>query len=848
MGLKRGSRLGRFEILSFLGAGGMGEVYRARDPELDREVAVKVLPDDLAADAERLRRFELEARAAGRLGHPNILVIHEVGTYGGNPYIVSELLAGETLRQRSSGRTLTVREVLDLAVQAADGLAAAHEQGIVHRDLKPENLFVTGDGRLKILDFGLARALAPPGDASHAPTLAATREGVILGTVGYMSPEQAAGQPTDHRADQFSLGAVLYEMLSGKRAFGRATAAETLTAILREEVEPLPTVAPQAPPPLRWVVERCLAKDPRGRYAATTDLAQELRTIRDRLSEIGAVRTTAAGRPRRRLLSALGALAVLAALTAAFLAGRRQAERPEARFQPLTFRRGTVWSARFAPDGETVLYSASWEGKSERVYLKRPESPEPLTVGPEGAILLSVSPQGELLVSTSRRYVGPFLMVGDLARMPMTGGAPRQLARQVYEADWRAGSDALALVRDREGLTLLEYPEGRRLHATPGWIRSVRISPSGEQVAFVDISTRASNTGSVVVVGRTGEKTVLTDPQVITGMAWSPDGSEVWFSEGGNLWAASLAGRARLLGRLPGAVALHDVSAAGRVLLTRGQHRWETAGRLAGESRERDLTWLNWSVPMDLSADGRTVVFSECAPVFEGPCAVCLQEVDDPTPLNLGAGFGLALSPDHRWVLSIPPWGEGATLLPTGAGQPVALPSGRVERHHWGTWSPDGREILFTGNLPGSGVQLFRQTIPSGKPSAISPEGVDFGIFAVSPDYRLVAARTSAGGVFLFPVRGGEPVPIPGLVHTAWPIQWSADGRFLYTFEFGTVPAEVWQVEVATGRRRNWLSLLPADPAGVVQVSPVAITADGAAYVYGAQRVLSELFLAEGLQ
>ena len=283
MPLEVGARLGPYEILAPLGAGGMGEVYRARDPRLGRDVAIKVLPDALRTDPERLRRFEQEARAAGALNHPNVLAVLDVGTHEGVPYVVSELLEGETLRERLRAGGLTPTKAVECAIQIALGLAAAHEKGIVHRDLKPENLFLTRDGRVKILDFGLAKLREPAAGsegASEVPTLAQTTEpGAILGTVGYMSPEQVRGFPADHRSDIFSLGAVLYEMLSKRRAFAGESAPEVLTAILKEDPPELASSDRNVPPALGRIVRRCLEKRPEDRFHSAHDLALALEAV-----------------------------------------------------------------------------------------------------------------------------------------------------------------------------------------------------------------------------------------------------------------------------------------------------------------------------------------------------------------------------------------------------------------------------------------------------------------------------------------------------------------------------------------------------------------------------------------
>src|SRR5437016_1318871 len=302
MTLAAGTKLGPYEILAPLGAGGMGEVWRARDTRLGREVAIKILPADVASDPGRLKRFEKEARSASALNHPNIVTIYDVGTADSVSWIAMERVEGKTLRELLFGGALPIRKLLPIATQIADGLAKAHEAGIVHRDLKPENVMLTKDGLVKILDFGLAKLTHPELDSggTNLPTETGTSPGMILGTVGYMSPEQAAGQPLDFRSDQFSFGSILYEMATGKRAFARASAPETMAAIIREEPEPVSAVAPATPVPLRWIAERCLAKDPEDRYASTKDLARDLARLRDGVAEVSSSAAAAFAAPASR--------------------------------------------------------------------------------------------------------------------------------------------------------------------------------------------------------------------------------------------------------------------------------------------------------------------------------------------------------------------------------------------------------------------------------------------------------------------------------------------------------------------------------------------------------------------
>ena len=360
MTLTSGTKLGPYEIHSSIGAGGMGEVYRARDARLNRDVAIKILPESFSADADRLQRFALECRAAAALNHPNILSIFDIGDVQGAPYVVSELLEGETLRDRLRDGPLSSRKAIDYSRQIASGLAAAHEKGIVHRDLKPENLFITNDGRAKILDFGLAKLTRPEADISgDAPTQQiATDAGTVMGTVGYMAPEQVRGKPADPRSDIFAFGAILYEMLSGKRAFHGDSAVDTMSAILKEDPPDLTETNGKVSPALERIVRHCLEKNPAERFQSARDLAFNLEALTDiSTSTRGGVRALQMEEEpakRRWLLPVLGVLLLLASWAGVYrFAHRGAAANPT--FHEITFRNGTIWDARFAPDGQTII-------------------------------------------------------------------------------------------------------------------------------------------------------------------------------------------------------------------------------------------------------------------------------------------------------------------------------------------------------------------------------------------------------------------------------------------------------------------------------------------------------------
>ncbi len=850
-----GTRLGPYEILGPLGAGGMGEVYRARDTRLGREAAVKLLLAEAASDPERRQRFEQEARSASALNHPNIVTVYDIGSEDGTTYIAMELVEGRTLRELITDGALQTRKLLDLAVQIADGLARAHEAGIVHRDLKPENVMVTRDNFVKILDFGLAKlAEVPAQDVSAMATMAAappTQPGTVLGTAGYMSPEQASGQTLDYRSDQFSLGAILYEMATGKRAFQRKTGAETLVAIIREEPEPIGQVNPRAPAPVRWIVERCLAKDAEERYASTKDLARELRSVRDHLSETSASESIAAvSPPRLRLPAWLVTTAALLAGIAIGIVLLRAVEqsRPTSpsRFQRLTFRRGMIVNACFAPDGRSVVYGAAWDGLPVEMYSTRPENPESRTLGIRPASVLSVSSTGELAVLLGWRPVFGWESTGTLARVPLDGGAPREILENVWGADWSPDGRELAVVHETGSERRLEYPIGKVLHRTNGWISNPRISADGKLIAFVDHPHRGDNVGSVVIVDLAGKKIATGPTQPITGLAWSHAGEEVWFS-GAGFSALRPSGKVRDVARLLGWAVLLDISRDGRVLLSRSNRRREMFGLAPGETAERNLSWLDWSVPSAISDDGRAVLFDE---QNVGPQYLAYYRKTDGSPaVLLGHGSSSALSPDGKLALvaaEIRP--QQLTLLPTGAGQPQTLPKTGItyERAHF---FPDGKRLLVAGNEPERGVRLYVQDLAGGKLAPITPEGVaTLPGNVLSPDGKTVAALGPERKILLYPTDPGEPRAAPGLLAEEIPIRWTPDGRALWVSRPNEVPAKIVRVDMTTGERSPWKELIPPDPAGVLLIGPIVMTPDGKSYAYSYRRNLDELFFAEGIR
>ncbi|HEX7613855.1 MAG TPA: protein kinase [Thermoanaerobaculia bacterium] len=834
MTIATGTRLGPYEVISALGAGGMGEVYRATDSKLGRDVALKVLSEEFFEDKGRVARFEREARLLAALNHPNVAAVYSFeeipGSSGssGRHLLVMELVEGDTLRVAFPAEPLPAKKILEIGVQIADGLAKAHAAGIVHRDLKPENVMVSREGWVKILDFGLAKLTeARPQELSGAATASGTVPGMVMGTVGYMSPEQAVGRPVDFRSDQFSFGTMLYELATGRRAFQRATSAETIVAVMREEPEPIAKLNPKVPAPLRWIIDRCLAKDPDQRYASTRDLARDLASLRDHIGELSGE-------------TAAAAVEVAPA---------------HPTFQRLSFRRGTILSARFAPDGRTVIYGAAWEGDPCRLFSARPESPESSPLMLPDAEILSVSRAGQLAVSLDRHWAGRFVWSGTLAQVPLAGGAPRELLEDVHWADWGPEGASLAVVRSVAGKTRLEYPIGKVLYETGGWVSHPRVSPKGDRVAFLDHPALGDDEGSVVVVDRAGKSTVLSKDWITAyGLAWSGDGKEIWFTAtrvgvARSVWSVSLDGRERLLVRTPGELTIQDATADGRILMTSDNGKVGIIGRPPGSDRDRDLSLLDWSLVRDLSPDGKLLLFDETGEGGGARHALYMRNTDGSPAVQLGTGWAGSFSPDGRWVTSTghAPGGREITLLPVKAGEPRSLPRTGLAIHRtW--WLPDAKRILVAANAPGEGLRLFVQELEGAPPRPITPPGIALGFFPVSPDGRIVVGQGPDRLFYGYPLEGGDPEYVPGLVAEDRPIRFSPDGRALYAYRRGELPARVIRLDLATGEKVTSHELMPADPAGVVEVVSVALTPDVSSYAYSYHRILSDLFLVEGIR
>jgi Tol biopolymer transport system component/predicted Ser/Thr protein kinase len=860
-----GQTISHYRIVEKLGGGGMGVVYKAEDTELGRFIALKFLPDDVARDTQALERFRREARAASALNHPNICTIYEIGRADDQSFIAMEYLDGITLKHRIETQSMRLENICDLGVQIADALDAAHSKGIVHRDIKPANIFVTTRGTVKILDFGLAKvnALAANASDNTQPTagneLNLTHPGTAMGTVAYMSPEQARGEPLDARTDLFSFGVVLYEMATGRQPFSGGTSAVIFNQILEHQPPKPATINPRLPVRLEEIIDKTLEKDRDLRCQTAAELRGDLKRLK-RDSESGRVAAVAA-RPQvsepvstaRKFPVAFAAIALLA-VAAGFLLGRFTAK-PAALIPPvyhqLTFRHGGIRMARFAPDGKTMMYSAGWEERPTEIYTTRAESPESRAFGLEGADVLAISAQGEMAVLLHSRSIEPYINSGTLARVPLQGGAPRQVLDGVQWADWSPDGTNFLVVRDLEGQNRLEYPVGKVLYKTAGWIGNPRFSPDGKHIAFVDHPQRRDDMGFVALVDLDGNKKELTDQwESLEGLAWSPRGDEVWFtsakvSNDRFLNAVTLSGTQRMLAREPGTLTLQDVTRDGHVLLTRDVQRVGMVGMAPGTSKEVDLSWLDWSAPTDLSTDGKMLLFTESGVGGGENYSAYLRKTDGSPAVRLGTGSSVALSPDQQWVLT----GQirsplESILVPTGAGESRKVTHNGVSllRAHW---LPDGKRYVFIGNEKDRGLRLWLQSIDSDKPSPISPEGIRATQWVLSPDGKTVAAVQIDHKGYLFSVEGGEPRAINGFSEGYIPVGWSSDGQSLFIYNPGDLPAKVESLNLATGKTQLWKNLIPADAAGITDIGPIFVTPDGKSYVYEYGRTLSDLYMVE---
>jgi Tol biopolymer transport system component len=754
----------------------MGEVYRARDPRLGRDVAVKVLPASFAEDADRLRRFQQEARAAGQLNHPNVLAVFDLGYHDNAPYLVSEMLEGETLRTVLSRGRLSVKRAVGFGIQLAQGLAAAHDRGIVHRDLKPENVFVTRDGRVKILDFGLAKLtqdeLSAPPDPAASTATSQTGPGVVLGTVGYMSPEQLRGRPADARSDIFSLGAILYEMLAGRRAFQGASTADTLSAILREDPPDLSLANPAVPPTLERLVRHCLEKSPEARFGAAHDVAFDLDEISapSGSGPVVGVRARAAATLRR--IAAALALAALLALV--FVIGRWQGEarnrsRQVMTFQPLTITSGDEWDPTLSPDGQMLAFAKHSAPGNADIFLLRVGGTNAINLtpdSPKGDEQPAFSPDGRLIAFRSEREGGGIFVMGA------TGESVRRLTDFGYGPAWTPDGGSIVLATGpgqalaRPELSALwsvnvVTGEARKLYEGDGVQPAV--SPHGRRIAFWALSPESSQRDIWTIplpgLGKDERPVPVTaDAPTDVSPFWSSDGRYVFFlsDRAGtfNLWRVRIdEGTGRVEGEPePMTTPARDV--VGRFWIAADGHH------LAYRSLEYEF------------AIERVGFDPDAARVSGGPVTVLrgIQEL-----------WGLEVARDGSWIATATLPREDIAVI-SSDGATYRRLTDDTSKDRFPTFSPDGRQVAFQSDRGGrveiwaigtDGRGLRQLTRTSGGERPTIPRW--------SPDGKTIAVSVPGGAPRLLHITGGEirTETLPDSPEHPIPKSWAPDGTRL---------------------------------------------------------------------
>ena len=603
----------------------MGVVYKAEDTRLDRTVALKFLPAHLLGDVEIKKRFEREAKAAAALHHPNICPVHEIDEVDSKSFISMAFIEGESLDKKIAKGPLKLEDALDIAKQVADGLEAAHEKGIHHRDIKPENIIVDSKGRVTIMDFGLAQLT----EASRL-----TKTDQTMGTVFYMSPEQTEGSGTDHRTDIWSLGVALYEMIAGQKPFKGDYDKAVMYSILNEEPEPITGLRTGVPMEVEWIVGKCLAKAESERYQGAGEVLVDLSKQRKKIESgrsavlkaaVAQETTQAAAKPRPAMALPLTALGLLILLAVVFVAGTRfSGDAPTfPTYTRLTFRPGTITSAQFAPDGDTIVYSAAWEGGRRELFTTRPGSSESRSLNIPNVDILAISKTGEMALASRRpRHLAASFGTPNasfpaiLLQASLAGGAPREVLRYVLFADY-APDGQLGVARMVDRRVHVELPVGKVLYETPDKVSSFRISPRDSRIAFSERPFGFAGDWQIATVDRDSRKIVLGTRTSVDQLnfAWSPDGDSVWYEEGplaGNtIYAVTPTGDESIVQRSPVTLRLLDVSEDGRVLVSRLHWTAATSCLTPGQKAERDLSWFDASEVDDMTSDGKTILMTE---------------------------------------------------------------------------------------------------------------------------------------------------------------------------------------------------------------------------------------------
>jgi len=846
-----GQRIGPYQVDQLIGEGGMGLVFKARDVQLNRSVAIKVLPAERLSDPERKRRFLQEAKATSLLNHPNIVTVHGITHERDADFLVMEFVAGKTLDQLIPAKGLALKPALKYALEIASALEAAHAAGIVHRDIKPSNIMITEQGRVKVLDFGLAKLTESdqaPGPDQSAPLT--TQAGLVFGTAAYMSPEQAQGGRADARSDIFSFGALLYQMVTGRRAFPGENVITILAGVINQQPAPLATLVPNIPQQLDWIIVQCLKKDPNRRIQHIVDVKIALEAVIEQLE------APPAPVPRVRTLRRWIAPAILAALILIALgvwAGLRLWHKDAITFERLTFGQGDIISARFAPNG-AVVYSADWDGRPPTLFVAEPGSREARPLGLPSGTIQSISASGEMAILIG---AGDSSTLGTLARAPLAGGAPRPILENVSAADWSPSGDSLAVIRTLNGQHRVEYPIGNVLYQTSSLRTPVFLSVSrhGDRLAFFDFSSDGDFSLKVISL-KTNDtqrriRILSRGWRAVGGLGWSPNDSQVWLAGGRTgrdpgIYSVDLGGHERLLTQIAGWPNVKDIAPDGRMLVGNTDSRIGIRCLTPGAKEERDLGWLDASFINDISDDGKQIVLMELSSGQGQNSAIYLRPTDGSPAVRLGYGNRASLSPDDKWVACLRRNRDSSQiiLLPTGAGEekPLRIPGIQPETPEW---FPDGQHILFTGNETAQPPRTYTYDLANGQIHPVTPAGVR--ATAVSPDGQSVIV-IGDGGASLLSLTGRPTVALGAIGSGTSVLRWNdASHIFLERTAPDRHSAAILRLDIRSGRLETVRDLKLPDR-NAFFFNSARVSADGQSYAFSYQRDLSTLYLANGVR
>jgi serine/threonine protein kinase/Tol biopolymer transport system component len=845
---------GRYRIDRELGAGGMATVYLAEDLKHDRKVAVKVLKPELAV-AIGAERFLAEIKTTANLQHPHILALHDSGEVSGTVFYVMPFVEGESLRDRlDREKQLPIDDALRIAGEVADALQYAHERGVIHRDIKPENILLQR-GHAVVADFGIALAASKSGGSRMTET------GMSLGTPTYMSPEQAMGaREVDARTDIYSLGCVVYEMLAGEPPFVGPTAQSIVAKVMTESPRGLSAQRHTVPEHVDAAVRTALEKLAADRFATAAAFAFGLRdTSASPRHSSGSTRreVAALSRGARALRWGAATLIGATALAGMYVLGRgstASASSADAVIIQRTFRTSPIFVARYTSNGDAFVYSAADIGSTPRIFTVGTAFPEPRAVSDTGTHLLAVSSKDEMAVLVHTKFEHHAVFTGTLARMPVGGGAPRELLTNVTDADWSPDGAQLAVVHDVAGKSRLEYPIGTTLYESPGQLSSVRVAPDGQRVAFLEHPERGDDRGFVALIDRSRKRVQLTSQvgaNAIEGLAWTRDGERLVYSAtltAGDLQLHEITVGGVRLRRLPntGSVTMHDIAPDGRWLVTRDDQLRRTFARGPGRNAETDISFIGGAIGPLMSGDGRQVAFSDVSSFAGDLYSTMMRSSEGSAAIRLGEGFLLAMSRDKQWVLSSVPSAPVKLMLhPTGAGTSRRLDHGELESITDADFLGDGSQIVVCGNEPKHALRCYVRPTADGAVAAtalrpITGDGVRYAIG--SPDGQTVIGSLANGEYRRYVLRDGSSRAVAGMMANDELLRFSPDGRAIWIRRLGEQPARIEQVELATGARTP-LGVTFAPPRrGTLRAGFVTLADDPHFYAYSQTESASDVF------